>query len=94
MTPVYRLLPTSGFRRDFEEVYKRNPGITRQIDSLKLILSHDPFNRSGRYDVKKLKDIPRGEGQYRIRSGKYRLRYDVEGNDVILYSFKHRKEAY
>ena len=94
MPEVFRILPTSRFKRDFEEVYNGNPAIIRKIEPLKLILRHDPYNRSRRYDIKKLKGVLQGEGQYRIRAGKYRLRYDIIGEDVILYSFKHRKEAY
>ena len=40
------------------------------------------------------RDVPSGEGQYRIRIGDYRIRYDIIGTEVILYSFKHRKAAY
>lgn len=94
MSQVFRVLPSTRFERDFEEIYKRNRDIIRKIEPLRIISLHDPYNRSRRYGIKKLRDVPIGEGQYRIRSGKYRLRYDIIGNDVILYSFKHRKEAY
>ena len=94
MPEVFRLLPSTRFKRDFVEIYKRNRDIIRKIEPLKIILFHDPYNRSRRYDIKKVKDVPRGEGQYRIRSGKYRLRYDIIGDDVVLHSFKHRKEEY
>ena len=94
MSHVFRLLPSTRFKRDFEDVLERNRGIIRKLEPLKATLLHDPYNKSRRYDIKKLKDVSVGEGQYRIRSGKYRLRYDIIGSDVILYSFKHRKEAY
>jgi len=94
MPQVYRLVPSTRFKRDFEEIFKRNQDIICKLEPLKIILLHDPCNRSRRYDIKKLKDVPVGEGQWRIRSGKYRLRYDIIDADVILYSFKHRKEAY
>jgi mRNA-degrading endonuclease RelE of RelBE toxin-antitoxin system len=35
-----------------------------------------------------------GEGQWRIRWREYRLRYDIFGSEVVLHSFRHRKEAY
>lgn len=94
MAQAFRLLPTTRFKRDFEEVYRRDRAIVQRIDILRVILAHDPYNRTRRYDIKKSKDVPPGEGEYRIRVGKYRLRYDVIGSDVLLYSFKHRKEAY
>ena len=94
MPQIFRLLPSTRFKRDFEEIVKRNPGLIRKLEPLKTTLLHDPYNRSQRYDIKKLRDVPVGEGQWRIRAGKYRLRYDIIGGDVILYSFNHRKEAY
>jgi len=94
MPQLFRLLPSTRFKQDFEEILKRNRDLIRKLEPMKTILLHDPYNRSGRYDIKKLKDVPVGEGQWRIRSGKYRLRYEIIGADVILYSFKHRKEAY
>ena len=39
-------------------------------------------------------NVEPGGGQWRIRSGIYRLRYDVVGRDVVLYSVNHRREAY
>jgi addiction module RelE/StbE family toxin len=94
MLQVFRLLPSTRFKRDFEDVFTQQRDIIRKIETLKVILVHDPYNRTRRYDIKKLKGVSVGEGQYRIRSGKYRLRYDIIGSDVILYSFKHRREAY
>jgi mRNA-degrading endonuclease RelE of RelBE toxin-antitoxin system len=35
-----------------------------------------------------------GEGQWRLRWQDYRLRYDVFNNEVVLHSFRHRKDAY
>jgi mRNA-degrading endonuclease RelE of RelBE toxin-antitoxin system len=58
------------------------------------ILGEDPHNRSGRYAIKKLAGLGPGEGQWRIRWREYRLRYDISGTDVVLHSFRHRKEAY
>ena len=94
MPQFFRLLPSTRFKRDLEGILKQNPALLRVLEPLKAILLLDPSNRTGRYDIKKLRDVPVGEGQWRIRAGKYRLRYDIVGIDVILYSFKHRKEAY
>jgi len=43
---------------------------------------------------RKLAGLKPGEGQWRIRAGDYRLRYDVFGHDIVLYALRHRKEAY
>jgi mRNA interferase RelE/StbE len=46
-------------------------------------------NLSG--NVKKLTNfIP----EYRLRVGDYRVLFGVEGQNVIVYRIKHRKEAY
>ena len=37
-----------------------------------------------------------GEEGYRIRSGKYRILYEIDdkGKSIFIYRVKHRKEAY
>ena len=40
--------------------------------------------------IKKLK----GREALRIRSGKYRIIFEFEGNDVIVYAIAHRKDVY
>ncbi|MCL5773985.1 MAG: hypothetical protein M1536_06350 [Firmicutes bacterium] len=52
------------------------------------------YNSSSSHDIKKLTAVEHGEGQFRIRSGNYRLRYDIFGKNVVLYSARDRKEAY
>jgi mRNA-degrading endonuclease RelE of RelBE toxin-antitoxin system len=57
-------------------------------------LSEDPHNRSGQQKIKKLAGLNPGEGQWRLRWRDYRLRYDIFGSEVVLHSFRHRKDAY
>ena len=57
-------------------------------------LQEDPFNLSRRHNTKTLTDVKDGEGRWRIRSGVYRLRYDVYGQTVVLHSINHRSQAY
>lgn len=64
------------------------------LEDLVAILAEDPHNRSGGYSIKKLAGLKPGEGQWRIRWREYRLRYDVIGTEVVMHSFRHRKEAY
>jgi mRNA-degrading endonuclease RelE of RelBE toxin-antitoxin system len=42
--------------------------------------------------IKRLKG--KGVGQWRLQAWPYRIRYDVEGGDVVLYRVRHRKEIY
>ncbi|MBI2862853.1 MAG: type II toxin-antitoxin system RelE/ParE family toxin [Chloroflexi bacterium] len=94
MPPPFRILPTSRFQRDAAKLLTGNPGLTRVFERLNTILKQDPSNQTRQHPIKKLSDVSPGEGQWRIRAGDYRLRYDIVGNDVVLYSFRHRKEAY
>jgi len=92
--PRFRLLPTSAYKRDVRKLTKRNRQLLTLVRDLLQVLETDPYNHSGQHDIKKLTHVPPGQGQWRIRSGDYRLRYDIFGDDVVLYSFSHRKEAY
>lgn len=42
--------------------------------------------------IKKLK--AKAVGQWRLEIWPYRVRYDVEGNEVIIYRIRHRKDIY
>ncbi len=42
-------------------------------------------------DVKKLKAH---DPQYRLRSGNYRVLFNIEGNKIVVYKVKDRKESY
>jgi len=42
-------------------------------------------------DVKKLTNFT---PEYRLRVGSYRVLFEIEGNKILIYRIKHRKEAY
>jgi mRNA-degrading endonuclease RelE of RelBE toxin-antitoxin system len=90
----FRVLTTPSFERDFRKISRGRPSVVHAMDGLLAVLRRDPQNRSGQQQIKKLAGYKAGEGQWRIRWKQYRLRYDIFGNDVVLYSFRHRKEAY
>ena len=90
----FRVLTTPGYERDFRTISRGRPSIADAMEQLLAILRRDPYNRTGQQQIKKLTECKAGEGQWRIRWKEYRLRYDILGNDVVLYSFRHRKEAY
>ena len=58
------------------------------------LLESDPYNLARRANVRKLVNVPPGEGQFRLRPGDYRLRYDVMGDDVVVHSMRRREESY
>lgn len=72
--------------KELQKIDRRDQGvITRKISS---ILSCDPFPRGGNPICLK------GEVAYRLRVGDYRVLYTVEGNLVLIYAIRHRKNAY
>lgn len=94
MAQRFRLLATPGYQRDLRSLAKRNPALISAFERILDILERDPYNTSRQHPIKKHVGIKPGEGQWRIRLGSYRLRYDIVKTDVVLYSFRHRKEAY
>ncbi len=94
MTGAFRVVTTPAFEREFRKVSRGNISLIGALEELALILEEDPHNRSGRHQIKKLAGLKSGEGQWRIRWRDYRLRYDIFDNEVVLHSFRHRKEAY
>ena len=85
---------TPAFEREFRATSRKDPALVRTLEELIEILSGDPHNRSGRHKIKKLVGLKPGEGQWRVRWRDYRLRYDILGSEVVLHSFRHRKDAY
>jgi len=94
---AFRVVSTPAFEREFRKISRGNAALVDALDALDelmAILREDPHNRSGRYQIKKLAGLKAGEGQWRVRWREYRLRYDIVGGEVVLHSFRHRKEAY
>jgi len=94
MAKRFVVLATPSFEREFRKITRGNPALAKALGELAAVLAEDPHNRSGRHQIKKLAGLGPEGGQWRIRWGDYRLRYDVEGEKVVLHSFLHRKEAY
>lgn len=94
MPSLYRVLTTPSFEREFRKISKKNSGLVGALEELLAILAEDPYNHSSRHLIKKLAQLKPGEGQWRIRWREYRLRYDIFTRDVVLHSFRHRKDAY
>jgi mRNA interferase RelE/StbE len=77
---------TPSFRRDLEDLPAAHQ--KRILDALHE-LETSPF---GSPKVKKLKG--KGIGQWRLEVWPYRVRYDVEGQEVVLYRVRHRTNIY
>ena len=94
MAGPFRVLTTPSFEREYRAISRKDSALVRALEELIEILCNDPHNRSGRHDIMKLAGLRPGEGQWRVRWRDYRLRYDIFGNEVVLHSFRHRKDAY
>lgn len=81
---AFRILTTSGFERSFRSLLSRHPALLDIHEDVLRILAEDPYNRSRRHPIKKLKDVPEGKGQYRVRIGRWRFRYDIYDDTVLL----------
>ncbi len=94
MAGKFRVVTTPAFEREFRKASKGNAALLDALEELLAILREDPHNRSGQHKIKKLVGLKPGDGQWRIRWREYRLRYDIFGEEVVLHSFRHRREAY
>lgn len=70
----------------------KHPELVERFGQAITILAADPYNKSGKYAIKKLVGVAAGEGQCRLRSGRFRFRYDVEGLEVVLHYCGLRRE--
>ena len=72
-------------QREFQQVYAR---------ALE-ILEQDPANVRRQHNILKLKDTARGDGQWRLRLGRFRFRYDIYEREVLLlYCGLRREDTY
>ncbi|HEV8666223.1 MAG TPA: type II toxin-antitoxin system RelE/ParE family toxin [Candidatus Paceibacterota bacterium] len=84
---MYRIFLNS---RSQKELNKLQRDISQAIKRILLgNLKEDPFSRA--LNIKKLQ--PPLEG-YRLRVGEYRVLFDIEEDSILIYSIKHRKDAY
>jgi mRNA-degrading endonuclease RelE of RelBE toxin-antitoxin system len=94
MHGTFRVITTPSFEREFRRLSQRNAKLLDALAELIAVLAEDPHGHSRLHPIKKLAGLKPGEGQWRIRWREYRLRYDIFGSEVVLHSFRHRKEAY
>lgn len=96
MSTVFSVRTTRHFDRLARSLRKQHPrAFTDQLESALAILGEDPHNSSGRHPIRKLQGIVEGEGQYRLRLGRWRFRYDILGDEVVLhYAGLRREDTY
>ena len=93
--PAFTVLTTSHFDRLLKKLAPKHPELVERFEEAIAILSLDPYNKSHKYPIKKLQGVAAGEGQYRLRSGRFRFRYDVAEREVVLlYCGLRREDTY
>ena len=82
MTKEFLVFVTSRFERELKKL------AAKHVDLSEILT----YNRSRQHSIKKLEDVPPGEGQYRIRAGRFRFRYDIDAQRVYLKACSLRRE--
>ncbi len=77
MSPPFGVRADAHFERLAQSLRKHHPGFESCLIQAAEILKADPYNHSRSYAIKKLVDVPRGKGEYRLRLRRWRFRYDV-----------------
>lgn len=73
------------------------PRATRDIEALsirmqtRVLARIKDMSHNLRGDVKRLTDFT---PEYRLRVGSYRVLFEIEGKNVIIYRIRHRREVY
>ena len=93
MTPAFSVRTDAHFERLARSLRKGHPDFTDRFAEAIAILAADPYNRSRSHAIKKLEGVDRGDGQYRLRSGRFRFRYDIYDKEVVLTYCGLRREG-
>jgi hypothetical protein len=93
--PAFTVQPTSRYKRLSTKLQKGHRDFEATEKSSVAILSSDPYNNARRHNIKKLQGVPSGDGQYRLSLGRWRFRYDILGQVVLLgYCGLRREDTY
>ena len=89
------LQSTPGFERQVRRLARQHPQLSDHLVEVFEVLRTDPYNSSQSHPIRKLTSVAPGQGQYRIRSGRFRVRYDISGKAVeLMYCGLRRENTY
>lgn len=95
MTSPFSVRTDPHFERLARSLRKRHADFDGCFAKAIEILKTDPYNRSRVHAIKKLQGVRQGDGQFRLRIGRWRFRYDIYTVDVVLtYCGLRREETY
>jgi mRNA-degrading endonuclease RelE of RelBE toxin-antitoxin system len=92
MTAEFLVFTTSRFDRELKKLAARHSDLPQLYREIIDVLKTDPYNRTHRHPIKKLRGVPAGDGQYRIRAERFRFRYDIASQTVYLKACSLRRE--
>jgi mRNA-degrading endonuclease RelE of RelBE toxin-antitoxin system len=92
MIEPFAVRTTPHFDRLFKKLARRHTDLPERFAEAIEALKSDPYNRSRSHPIKKLEGVGQGEGQYRLRLSRWRFRYDIYGQEVVLHSCALRRE--
>ena len=93
MTAPFAVFVTARFERDYRALLNGHRTLATEYQAVIAALQTDPHNRTRKHAIRKLEQVEAGDGQYRIRSGRFRFRYDIVGPSVYLKACSLRREG-
>jgi mRNA-degrading endonuclease RelE of RelBE toxin-antitoxin system len=84
MAERFSVRTTPRFDRFAKALGKQNKEFIARYREAIAIFAEDPYNHGRAHRIKKLVAIQPGEGQWRLRLGRWRFRYDIEASEVVL----------
>ena len=95
MTSGYTVTVSPHFERLAKRLIKQQPDFTKQFRRAIAILEADPYNHSRKHPIRKLTGEQPENGQWRLRLGLWRFRYDIIDQTVELkYCGPRREDTY
>ncbi len=92
MTLPYVVRATPLYDRLARRLNRQHPDFDALEPRARAILEIDPTNHSRQHRIRKLEGVPRGQGQWRLAVGRFRFRYDIYGQEVVLHYCGLRRE--
>ena len=95
MTPRFSVRVSSRCQPLLARLTEQHPDFSAFYRRAVEIFEQDPANVRRQHNILKLKDTARGDGQWRLRLGRFRLRYDIYEREVLLlYCGLRREDTY
>ncbi len=92
MGTAFRVFTTTHFDAMLKKLVAGHPDLIEWYARALPILAADPYNLTRRYHIKKLAGVAQGDAPWRLRLGRFRFRYDIEGTRVYLKACRLRSE--